>query len=114
MTRANDVLAPEPGYPTCPTCGSQGRRCIETDGELAYPWHAGRDVRHNLDFLADLEWVKAASPYAVGEARGVVAAYLAGLRDGATGTPAIDTAAAQAIVDDLGPLLYNRFQARTA
>lgn len=91
-TPCNDpaiALAPDDSVPQCPTCGSQGRRCVNPDGTLAWPWHASRTV------LIDAAWL-ASDRVAMGftetlqTATGYVSAYLAGVADAQKGAAVIE------------------------
>jgi len=89
MTTPVDVLAPDDTLPVCPTCNSQGRRCVELDGSLAWPWHIQRTVLFDADYLAS-DRVALGFTDTLSTATGYVAAYLAGVRDARQGVPVID------------------------
>ena len=89
MTTPVDVLAPDDTLPACPTCHSQGRRCVEPDGSLAWPWHVQRTVLFDADYLAS-DRVALGFTDTLGTAIGYVAAYLAGVEDARRGAPVID------------------------
>lgn len=88
MTRA-DNIGPEAEYPTCPTCASEGPRCIDTDGSLVWPWHVRRQV---VDAAAYLSSDRVAMNYTdtLTSTTELVNAYLAGVSDGRHGTPVIE------------------------
>ena len=74
------ALAPDDSVPQCPTCGSQGRRCVNPDGSLAWPWHASRTVLHDAAWLAS-DRVGMGFTETLQAATGYVSAYLAGVAD---------------------------------
>ena len=89
---ANDnviALAPDDSLPQCPTCGSRGRRCVRTDGSLAWPWHASRTVIHDAAWLAS-DRVGMGFTETLQAATGYVSAYLAGVADARRDAVVID------------------------
>ena len=83
------ALAPDDSVPQCPTCGSQGRRCVNPDGSLAWPWHASRTVLHDAAWLAS-DRVGMGFTETLQAATGYVSAYLAGVADARRDAAVID------------------------
>ena len=83
------ALAPTDLVPQCPTCGSQGRRCVEPDGTLAWPWHASRSVLHDAAWLAS-DRVGMGFTDTLRDSTAYVSAYLAGVADAREGRAVID------------------------
>jgi hypothetical protein len=92
-----EAAQPDEFFPACPTCHSQGRRCVNPDGSLAWPWHTSRAVLRDAEWLAS-DRVGMGFTDTLKDSTAHVAAYLAGVADARQGTVVVDP---DAVLPDL-------------